>query len=922
MTKKEIIDKVYDDYLKDYGRVGYIGMNSIEKACKSEFEKNGIEYDHYDVKEALESKSHYNIVNAYIKGYSDTREGMTSSSIRDFMIQYKQGLDAGDIEYKDAEFERVAEIFKRYDKYETFNKESKDAIDGLRKDVDMYLSERSSDKESVQNAYKAINAYIYGDSSFGNLSEQVKDIDPADMKEAFNKVIEDNDYLKSWLSIMENPNRNDCSFILNDEYINPDMRDNLNEIYDKCIKDNIGDISKEPKEIQMAAKMHSFMEDYDKAYRDINDYLEGKTTKLNEGKNMNQYAVTRAFENVIIRHDGDLVITDKHVEIGKNYDIPRTNSFPENDYQLTDALREVRERVADSLAKDFSDDKETQEQFKEMYSSLHGSWSVRQGDPHERDSLDDRYSAFSDDEMKEANKAAADAFLKVIKCENVQKLLADIKEGDIKHNLDVMMHSPDCNFYDLINAYEMSGAREQIGNMVTEACKNADDPTNVRPEEVGLTADEIRGITKIEEIINAEEELASTFDVMNDYMEGDNQDVTFASNVVCSSIKKIIVHSPDTVSQLGYTCGFPETLVLKTDLLLKEEDVAAKAHEHINDNYIKHFSIVNPGYKEIDGIVYTNNEEKLVACSMEKEHVVIPDGVKTIGSSAFANCMIKSVIIPDSVTEIRGEAFKQCQNLESVIFGKNVKIIGRRAFSQCYNIKHLSMPEGLRIIRNDAFAYSGLESIKLNEGLKKIGENVFFCTNIKSIRLPETIKCIEDKCLSGSIENVYIPIFLKGILDICAAGTYHPDTNDDKITRLQCGERYLYMPQHLNSLTYAKASNQIQAFFLGNLKSRPEMWSYANTAICRENLALLEYFHFRAEGAKEYIKKFSKGILSRFIQEGDEKQAVEFVKTGFVSQNTLKEMMLRAKENNMVSLQAYILEQLNVDKANLENFRI
>ena len=81
---------------------------------------------------------------------------MTSSSIRDFMIQYKQGLDAGDIEYKDAEFERVAEIFKRYDKYETFNKESKDAIDGLRKDVDMYLSERSSDKESVQNAYKLI----------------------------------------------------------------------------------------------------------------------------------------------------------------------------------------------------------------------------------------------------------------------------------------------------------------------------------------------------------------------------------------------------------------------------------------------------------------------------------------------------------------------------------------------------------------------------------------------------------------------------------------------------------------------------------------------------------------------------------------------------------------------------------------------
>ena len=46
--------------------------------------------------------------------------------------------------------------------------------------------------------------------------------------------------------------------------------------------------------------MHSIIEDYDKAYRDMNDYLEGKTTKLNEGKNMNQYAVAKAFENLAV----------------------------------------------------------------------------------------------------------------------------------------------------------------------------------------------------------------------------------------------------------------------------------------------------------------------------------------------------------------------------------------------------------------------------------------------------------------------------------------------------------------------------------------------------------------------------------------------------------------------------------------------
>lgn len=39
--KKEIIDKVYDDYLRDYENWGSGGtnMDSVEKACKPKFEK-------------------------------------------------------------------------------------------------------------------------------------------------------------------------------------------------------------------------------------------------------------------------------------------------------------------------------------------------------------------------------------------------------------------------------------------------------------------------------------------------------------------------------------------------------------------------------------------------------------------------------------------------------------------------------------------------------------------------------------------------------------------------------------------------------------------------------------------------------------------------------------------------------------------
>ena len=37
--------------------------------------------------------------------------------------------------------------------------------------------------------------------------------------------------------------------------MNPDIRNNLNNVYDKCLKNNIEELGKESKEIQMVIKM-------------------------------------------------------------------------------------------------------------------------------------------------------------------------------------------------------------------------------------------------------------------------------------------------------------------------------------------------------------------------------------------------------------------------------------------------------------------------------------------------------------------------------------------------------------------------------------------------------------------------------------------------------------------------------------------
>ena len=123
--------------------------------------------------------------------------------------------------------------------------------------------------------------------------------------------------------------------------------------------------------------------------------------------------------------------------------------------------------------------------------------------------------------------------------------------------------------------------------------------------------------------------------------------------------------------------------------------------------------------------------------------VVIPEGVISIGGSAFERCTsLESVVIPEGVESIGIRAFSLCTSLESVVIPEGVESIGYCAFSLCTSLKSIVISEGVEHICDHAFnGCKSLQSVVIPEGT--IGSYAFKdCTSLQTVKILEGVKVI------------------------------------------------------------------------------------------------------------------------------------------------------------------------------------
>lgn len=119
--------------------------------------------------------------------------------------------------------------------------------------------------------------------------------------------------------------------------------------------------------------------------------------------------------------------------------------------------------------------------------------------------------------------------------------------------------------------------------------------------------------------------------------------------------------------------------------------------------------------------------------------VVIPEGVKSIASYAFANLTaLEEVVLPSTLESIDYGAFYGCSSLQKITFsGKNnLKIINQNAFENCDLRDTLKLPAAC-VISDYAFAGNQkLKGIELGKNLYSIGQYAFAgCKKLKDIKI-------------------------------------------------------------------------------------------------------------------------------------------------------------------------------------------
>ena len=214
-----------------------------------------------------------------------------------------------------------------------------------------------------------------------------------------------------------------------------------------------------------------------------------------------------------------------------------------------------------------------------------------------------------------------------------------------------------------------------------------------------------------------------------------------------SSVNEIIIgETVDTISAYAFN-GFSRITEISIPQSVKfiNESIFANC---------ENLSIINVDSNNI----YYDSRENCNAIINTKENIIVagckntkfPTSINSIGNGAFEGCTgLKELELPEQITSIGNKAFYECSTLANVYIPSSTKIIAENAFEHCDNLKVL-------MINTDCVdtwfsRNTSLKKVILGDNVKRISKNAFFgCSYVNSVIPSENINYVGENAFYGT----------------------------------------------------------------------------------------------------------------------------------------------------------------------------
>lgn len=196
----------------------------------------------------------------------------------------------------------------------------------------------------------------------------------------------------------------------------------------------------------------------------------------------------------------------------------------------------------------------------------------------------------------------------------------------------------------------------------------------------------------------------------------------------------------------------------------------------------------NPAFISRDGVLLSADGKQLVAYPPGRKAAAyaIPDGVETLGSSAFRGCgNLETLSLPSSMSDLRGPAgaytpLMECSGLmeflvadgnacfsarDGILYdkaGKTLLLCSEKKAGRSFTI-----PPGTTAIGNYAFdGYANLEQVVIPEGVTNIGQGAFYESGLTSVATPKSVTSIGNAAFSDC-NNLTEATIAAGEVGVC-----------------------------------------------------------------------------------------------------------------------------------------------------------